>query len=193
MSTVNYFGYGANRDPKMLSAILGVQEADLQGRGYPAVLEGYSLAVQRLGQVTDIRAEGMPVSPREVLASNWGDDFTSYVIRPHDEGMVTGTVWELTPEERERIRDWELIDLGWYEDYEAVVRTPEGGIVTIIGEKLRGDQPIDYEVDGLNYETWLNDPELIERIAIKVRHEYDARNGLANPEDSSPKRELKNS
>ena len=192
MNKVNYFGYGANRDQKMIAAITGLSETELEGRGYPAILEGYSLALQRLDQVTDVVAEGMPTSPRDVLAENWGEDFTSYVIVSNPEGKVAGTVWELTPEERERIRDWELVDLGWYEDYEAEITTPEGERISVIGEKLPDDQSIDHRVDGMNYETWLNDPEMFERVATRVRKEFDERNKPSNPEGGAAPTSLRN-
>lgn len=74
-----YFGYGANRDPKMMEAITG--KKNLVGR--PAVLKGYSLCVQRLDQVPDTIAPSAPapVSPRTILKDNWSPTFTSYIIK----------------------------------------------------------------------------------------------------------------
>lgn len=177
---VFYFGYGANRDPRMVAAITGVPQVELKGT--PATLGGYKLAVQRLDQVPDLVLQDapVPISPRGVLHANWGDDFASYVIVPHPEGRVAGMVWELTPEQRERIRDWELVDFGWQQSCEAQVQDREGRRITVVTERLGANEDIDREVDGMHYETWLADPEKFEAIAEQARREYDER--MAGPE-----------
>jgi len=188
---VLYFGYGANRDPKMIAAIVGKPESELVGR--PATLEGYSLGVQRLDQIPDITIPKAPapISARDLLKESWDETFTSYVIKQDREGKVSGTIWELTPDERERIRDWELIDFGWYEDCEGLAKTPEGEEIPIITERLGSGQQIDREVDGIHYETWLNDPARFEIVAEKARQEYDER--LKGPEGSTAHPDIKQS
>ncbi len=118
---VLYFGYGANRDSRMMAAITG--NKNLKGR--PEVLRGFSLCIQRLDQVPDTIVPSAPVqiSPRKILEGNWPSNFTSYIIKEDSEGQVNGTIWELTPLERELVRDWELVDFGWYEDKAATVVT----------------------------------------------------------------------
>lgn len=177
---VLYFGYGANRDPRMIAAITGRPAAELTGS--PAVLEGYSLAVQRLEQVPDtvVQSAPVPLSPRGML-KDWGEDFTTYVIHPSKDGKVSGTIWELTTEERELIRDWELVDFGWYKDCEGRAKTEDGKEVPVITEMLGAGQQIDHEVDGLHYETWLNDPIRFEIVAEKARREYYSRLELDGP------------
>ena len=112
MDKVLYFAYGANRDIKMMQAITGSSEL----KGKPATLKGYSLYVQRLDQVPDTVSENSPapISPRDLLKESWPDTFTSYIIKEDPEGEVAGVVWELTPLQRELVRDWELVDFGWY-------------------------------------------------------------------------------
>ena len=181
---VMYFGYGTNSDPKMIAAILGKTETDLKGT--PAILEGFNLAIQRLDQVPDSVSPTAPanISPRDLLKENWGVDFLSYVIMPNTEGWVSGVIWELTPDERERVRDWELVDSGWYEDCEGTVRTAAGQEIPIITEMLGGGQSVDHIVDGLNYETWLDSPAKFIKVAEKARREYDNRN-MIGPEGAS--------
>ncbi len=188
--TVLYFGYGANRDPQMIAAILGRPAKELVGQ--QAVLEGYRLAIQRLDQVPDtvLPKAPAPISPRALLKECWDDDFKSYVALADPEGKILGTIWEMTRDERERVRDWELVDFGWYVDYEGYAVTAEGARVPIIGERLGDGQTVDHEVDGMDYETWLQDPEKFKIIAEKARREYDERlqgpEGPSNPELRNP-------
>lgn len=129
---VAYFGYGANRDPRMMGWILKRNPDTLAG--YDAALEGYGLAIQRLDQVPDkvVQDAPAPRSARDLLKESWDEDFMSYVIFPSPEGRVSGVMWKLTPEERERVRDWELIDFGWYEDVEVSVRDSAGDEHTVL-------------------------------------------------------------
>ncbi len=172
---VLYFGYGANRDARMIAAILGKPAEQLVGR--PAVLQDYQLGVQTLEQIPDTVMPNAPEpkSPRQILRNVWGEGFESYVIEYHPGCKVSGTVWELTPEERERVRDWELFDYGWYEDCEGKAISEDGSEIDVITEKTRNDQVLDREVDGMDYETWLADPVKFEYIAKRVRQEYDTR------------------
>jgi len=172
---VMYFGYGATRDSGVISIILGKPESALVGR--KAVLEGFDLAIQRLDQVPDVILPTAPsaISVRESLRKVWGDNFRSYVLKPNSGGRVSGIIWELTPEDIERIKDWELLDFGWFEDTNGEAITPEGNRIPVVTEKIRSDQEVDQVVDGLEYETWLEDPEKFKAVAEKARHEYDDR------------------
>src|SRR3990170_7671433 len=105
--TVLYFGYGANSRREMMEAITGNPHLV----GHPAALKGFRLCVQRLDQV--------PEAARKILRDHWPESFESYIIKPGSESdEVAGTVWDLTPLERELVRDWELVDVGWYQDME---------------------------------------------------------------------------
>lgn len=168
---VLYFGYGANRALEMMASITG--NKNLVSR--PAILTGYTLCVQRLDQIPDTVSPGSPapISPRQLLKESWPDTFESYIIKPGKrEDKILGVVWELTPEERELVREWELIDFGWYQDMEIQVKTQDGQKVVVQTEGLREDQEVDREVNGANYETWLNKPEDFARVAEKARREY---------------------
>ena len=186
MDKVLYFAYGANRDIKMMQAITGSSEL----KGKPATLKGYSLYVQRLDQVPDTVSENSPapISPRDLLKESWPDTFTSYIIKEDPEGEVDGVVWKLTPLQRELVRDWELVDFGWYGDINTEVTLEDGQNVKVQTEGLRPGQNVDRKVDGKDYETWLNDPSDFERVANKAREEYFERTelspeGKVKPED----------
>ncbi len=178
--TVQYFGYGANRHPRMIAAITGKLVSELVGK--PGILEGFSLAIQSIDQVPDAVLDGAPapISPQTLLRESWDDSFRSYVITPSIDGHVSGTIWELTTDDRERVRDWELIDFGWYKDTKGVAVTTDGQHIPIITEQLGDNQAVIQDVDGSDYETWLNPVEQFEAVAAKARHEFDERTNTSN-------------
>ena len=182
---VLYFAYGANRDVRMIAAITGVPAEELVG--HPAILQDYQLGIQGLEQIPDTVPPNSPadISVREILRNGWGDEFESYVIEYKPGQKVLGTIWELTPEQRERVREWELLDYGWYEDCEGKAITADGDEIDVVTERIREDQVLGREVDGMNYETWLADPERFEAIAKRSMLEYDER--MAESEINRPK------
>ena len=172
---INYFGYGANRHPRMIAAITGRLASELVGR--PGILEGFSLAIQNIDQVPDAVLEDAPapISPQALLRESWDDSFRSYVIRQSKDGRVSGTIWELTQDDRERVRDWELIDFGWYKDAEGDATMEDGQQIPVVTERLGDNQVFTQDVDGSDYETWLNPVERFETVAAKARQEFDER------------------
>ena len=115
----------------------------------------------------------VPDLPKKILKDSWGDDFETYIIKPGEEtDEVMGTVWELIPLERELVRDWELVDFGWYNDIEGKAVTKDGQEVEIQTEGFREGQEVDREVDGKNYKPFLNRLEDFQRVAEKARKEY---------------------
>lgn len=174
--TIKYFAYGANRDARMISAILGIPAGQLNSQS--AILQGYDLGVQKFADLPDtiLPTAPLPQSPREIVARNWSTSFESYVIVPNPQGKVAGTIWYLTPEQRERVRDWELLDFGWYHDIEAVAINANGEEIEVVSEAVDPTlQHIDRIVDGLVYQTWLQDPKEFDRIATIARTEYNQR------------------
>lgn len=178
-----YFASGANREKKMMEWITGNPNL----KGTPAVLEGYGLYVQRLEQVPDTVSPGSPInlSPREILKrAGWNEGFTTYMIKPRVGGRVTGTLWELSREERELVRDWEMVELGWYKDLRVKVKTLDGREVEVETEGWREGQEVDHEVNDENHPSYLNNPEDFRRIAKKSRKEYLERTVPARKEFS---------
>ncbi len=162
-----YFAYGNNREPEIMQALTGNKKLV----GHEATLKGYVLGVQRLDQVPKTRMPGLPISPYEAIKRNWDDKFESYVVKK-GEGDVKGIVWELTPEERELVRDWELVDFGWYKDIKGKAVTKDGREVDIQTEGFREGQEVDREVDGKDYPAFLNKFGDFQRVAEKARREY---------------------
>jgi len=156
-----YFGYGGNRDPKMIEAICGRQ---LVGR--PASVTGYELCVQRIDQV--------PRLPQTILRNaGWKDDFQSYVLREAEDPdkKVYGMLWELTSKEREHIRNWELIPEGWYTDHNLGVELENGTRIYGVETEIIIDQPIDRIVETKKYQSYLMGPKDMQELARKVRQE----------------------
>jgi len=162
-----YFAYGNNREPEIMQALTGNKNMV----GDEATLKGYVLGIQRLDQVPRTRLPGLPISPYEAIKRHWSDSFESYVIKK-GEGEVKGMVWELTPEERELVRDWELIDLGWYKDAKGEAILANGKKVEIETYALGDNQEIDKVVDGREYNSFLSEPENFLRVIEIARREY---------------------
>lgn len=169
MDSVLYFAYGANSDPRMMEAITG----NVNLVGEPAILNDWELGVQRLNQIPDtvFPTAPVPISPRAEIAKHWGEDFETYVIRPAQGKKVHGTLWKLIPEQRELVRDWEMVDFGWYKDAMVKVETPDG-LLEVQTEVLGDGQEIDRVVEGKDYPPFLNDLADFVRIAEKSRKEY---------------------
>ena len=101
-----FFGYGADQEEDMISAITG-HKPKIIGK---AVLHDYELRIQELSEIT---TKGINV--REMLRKNWGDSFKSYVIVPKKGAMISGVLFRLSIIDRNLVDEWELVQLGWYE------------------------------------------------------------------------------
>jgi len=177
-----YFGYGANSQREMMEAITGNKSLT----GQPGILRGFKLCVQRMDQVPNsvFPNSPAPVFPKKILKESWPDSFETYMIKPGEEtDEVTGTIWELTPLERELVRDWELVDFGWYKDIKGRAVMKEGQEVDIQTEGFREGQEVDREVDGRNYKPFLNQLGDFQRVAEKARKEYLERILVAGKEN----------
>lgn len=138
------------------------------------VLRGFKLCIQRRDQVPNTVFSNSPVqiSPRQIIEENWGEEFETYMIKPGKKtDVVMGTVWELTPLERELVRDWELVDFGWYKDMRVRILV-NGQEVDVQTEGFREGQEVDREVDGIDYPPFLNNLSDFQRVAEKARREY---------------------
>ncbi len=172
MNNLQYFGYGAMEDPRVIEAVIGRKPNSVN-----AVLPGFELCVQRIDQVPDtVHPDApAPLSPRAILQQSWPDTFESYTIRENERGNVRGKVWLLLhPEERDRLADWELIEFGWFRDIQTLVRI-DGGKMDVITEGLAADQEIDRVVDGLEYDSLLVPIGDILKVAEKAKREFDTR------------------
>ena len=174
MEKVFYFGYGANRTPEMMSWITG--RGDFEGK--PAILEGWDLCIQRLGQVPKVTVPTStgPRSLQEHLRNEWGDDFETYVIKPGKD-KVMGTLWEIEPGDRELVKSWERVGF-WYKEVRMKVKAESGEQIEAVSECLGDNQAVDREVDGLDYKPFLLPREVFRIRAEGARLGYFKRMGL---------------
>jgi hypothetical protein len=156
----------------MMSYILGKQEEELSGTA--ASIKGYELAVQRLHQSPDTTflIESKPTSVRKLLEGNWGSNFQSYVLKKNNDSYVEGVIWELDEIEYELVRYWDLVDQGWYGEFQGVAVNNQGQSVPIVSLQLGEGQEIDRIAHPREYNPWLQSPEQYKEITAKSRHSY---------------------
>lgn len=101
-----FFGYGADQEEDMVYAITGEKPKKI-GR---AVLNDYELRIQKLSEIT--KKNG---NPQKLLQAAWGDSFKSYVLVEKPGASVIGVVFKLSLKARNKVDQWELVQMGWYE------------------------------------------------------------------------------
>lgn len=126
---IKYFGYGSNKDLDMMIHMVGRKDL----RGDPGKLLGYELCIQKLEHIRDIipHPDILPISPREIIRKGHGDSFELYIARPKPDGVIYGTIWDLTSEEINRVKNWELVDFGMQEEVNAMAMDAKGDIVQV--------------------------------------------------------------
>lgn len=148
LETTYYLGYGANRDPEMMEAIIGSKPKSL---GSIAII-GMELVVQKLSQITDdiLPTSPIPQSPRQIIDSAWGKDsgFEAYGIRKDPNSSVDTTLYEITPRKRKLILEWKLVPYGWYDETTIPVELPDDSLVHAKTEAFLRGQEVDRGVDG---------------------------------------------
>lgn len=158
---VCYFGYGPNRDPEMIRAIIGRRPRVIG----PAVLLDHRLGIQKL---TDVPITGL--NPRRTLLHAWGSNFRSYVAQPHAGSEIKGTLFKISLHDRHRIDTWELIPDGWCSKEIVAIRLDSSHkLYSAETQVLGARQQPSRIVNGHNYVTYLNPKPNYLRIATVVR------------------------
>ncbi|MDB5175696.1 MAG: hypothetical protein JWM81_554 [Candidatus Saccharibacteria bacterium] len=167
-----YAGYGANRDPEMIRAIVGGVSTIIGN----VAIHDVELCVQRYDQITDDVSDAAPValSPKQIINSAWGEqsNFETYAIRPSQSSTVSAVLFELTPLQRALVAEWELIEFGWYDRMNVTVELEDGTTLQAETEGFANDQHIDRVVEGEGYETFLANPTAMFKTAEKARSDY---------------------
>jgi len=162
---IKYFGYGSNKDLDMMTHMVG--RDDLKGE--PGKLLGYELCVQRLDQIRDKK----PVSPREIVRSGFGDTFYLFVAREKPGSEINGTIWDLTPEELELVKNWEMTDLGMQEEVNAKATDLQGNIIDVETQAVINPPPeIDRVVTDPKYDPYIVAKERMLSVADNVREDF---------------------
>ncbi|HLD05694.1 MAG TPA: gamma-glutamylcyclotransferase family protein [Candidatus Nanoarchaeia archaeon] len=124
-STVRYFGYGANKTPEMMEAMVGRVPM-----GVPAVLEDFELCIQEWLEI--------PSNVREILfRCGWDPSFKTYCARRAKGKKVNGMLWVLTPEEHALVGNWEMHGQ-WFEPLRVVVKDEQGTAFDVLTEIMQG-------------------------------------------------------
>ena len=163
LTKVQYFGYGANRTPEMMEAILGRVP-----KGYPATLSGFELCIQSW--------EEMPEQVKKLLQPSWNSKFRTYFVRPvnRSTAIVKGKVWVITKQERQIIDNWELTGQ-WYKVYAMQFHKSEDQVTQIEIQVM--DTPAATKVvNGKLYKNFLNSKEKMLRVARRNREQFLAKN-----------------
>ncbi len=135
--------------------------------GEPAVLPDYELIVQSGDQI--------PESVRANLSKQWSEEelanFQTYAIRPKEGAQVEGTLWELTPEERALVDNWEINDGLWYQKTDVAVNV--GGRLVAASTEIIDDQTLPLATE-INPElpVFLNSAKRMIEVARSVRENY---------------------
>lgn len=170
-TTIKYFGFGTNRDLEMMEHIIGRKGIKSEhGR-----LIGYELTIQRTDQFrTEIPATSPnpKISARDLIIESWGPKFEMFTSRPNPTGIIYGTIWDITPEELELVREWEMVDFGCQEDAYGTAITDDGRPVKVITQSFLKPAEIDRVITGDDYEPYLWDKEAMFKKADQVRLNY---------------------
>ncbi|HVF68942.1 MAG TPA: hypothetical protein VNA13_00070 [Xanthomonadales bacterium] len=149
-----FFGYGANRNRSKITQIIGKDP----GEGVGAILESYSLHLQKLDQIPD--------PAQSDLKDIFGNGFSAYTIRP-GKGFVAGIVWSVTEEELKKIKEWEYVG-NWRDILEVTVKSEDFYTVKVLTEKVMDIYPVSERVDGIIY----SELEFTELKKGKQKDEY---------------------
>ena len=169
-TTINYFGFGTNCDLEMMQHMIGRDKIE----GEPGRLMGYELCIQRADQFRTEIPDTSPVdiSPRDLIMKGWGPKFEMFVSRPNPDGVIYGTIWKITPEELEYVREWEIVDYGAQEDAYGMAVNSKGEIVEVITQSFLKPAEIDRVITGDDYEDYIWDKEAMLKKADELREQY---------------------
>lgn len=179
MYMLAYFGYGTNRDHDMMAAMIGRDHLE----GVKATLPGYELVIQDLEHISDkvLPTAPVPRSPREIMGTALGKKAKLYIIRPNPKSFTHGTIWQITDEEYEMVRDWELLDFGMQEDLKAEAQTEFGKKIQVQTHGSSNPElPMDTAVEGATYQDYIVPKEEILKTARRVHQEFLDRMSKSN-------------
>lgn len=168
---VKYFGYGSNSDKDMMAHMVGRKDI----KGEPGKLIGYQLCVQSLDQIRGIILPNSPlkVSPQQLIRQNYGDTFDLFIAVPKPDAVAYGTIWDLTPEEIDLVKEWELVEYGMQEEVQAMAMNSDGQLIQVEAQAVV-DPPAKFYVviEGNDYPRYIVDKEKMLSEADKCRINY---------------------
>ncbi len=175
---INFFSYVQGDTSKLMAAIFGRKNISHE----KAILLGYEMCIQTAKDVTDQVLPTCPfsASPREILIKHRGPDFELYTIRPNQQNKLPGTIWYVSAQEYEYLRNYELIDCGLSEDIIANAITDNGDTITVNTYGLKSNADNFTMVVDINYRRpEIPNEEKIKK-AIRERMNYIRRHKISN-------------
>ncbi len=152
MEKTLYFGYGLNRNPEFLQALLGRIPENYDTA---SILKDHELRIQR--------HDDLPELSRRIIGKAYGSDFRSYVIYMSPGKEVGGTTWAIKPEELAILNYWEL-EGDWHNLAEVVI-TGSVGKYSALTHICKYDKGIAVP-DSISYPDFIVDREKIIRSAL---------------------------
>ena len=168
---IKYFGFGTNKDLDMMVHMVG--RSDLVGE--PGKLIGFDVAIQKSREMREDIPETSPlkITPRQLIINNWGPDFDMFVSVPNPNGIAYGTIWDLTPEEIELVKEWEAVDYGVQDEVWAIAIDSKGHFVQVETQTLlRSTDKIDRVIKGADYDPYVASKRIMLDLADDVRIRY---------------------
>lgn len=168
---VKYFGYGSNSDKDMMAHMVGRE--DLKGK--PGRLVGYQLCVQSLDQIRNVVPKNSPIkiSPQQLIRQNYGDTFDLFIAVAKPDAVAYGTIWDLTLEEIDLVKEWELVEYGMQEEVQAMAMTFDEEIIQVETQAVVNPPAEFYAViEGNDYPRYVADREKMLSEADKSRMNY---------------------
>lgn len=168
---IYYFGFGTNKDRDMMEHMVGRKGLI----GEPGKLIGYDVCIQRADQFRTEIPENTPfkASPKDLIIKSWGQDFEMFVSKPNPDGVAYGTIWQLTLEELEFVREWEMVDYGAQEDAWGTAINEKGESFQVITQSfMKPPIEIDRVVTGEDYEPYIWPKKAMLRHADRILEQY---------------------
>lgn len=168
---IKYFGYGSNRDLDMMIHMVGRDNLV----GVPGKLLGYELCTQNLGQIRTEIPKNSPwqVAPQQIIRESFGEIFDLYVARPKIGAITYGTIWDLTPEDLELVKEWELVDYGMQEEVNAIAQDMDGNTIAVETQALMLPPVlVENVIAGDNYPSYVVDKNKMLEVADRCRANF---------------------
>lgn len=168
---IKYFSCVTNSNIDMLAAIFGRRNLLHE----KATLQGYELCIQTINEIRDVVPKNSPlkISPREIIKRGFGPSFNLYVLRANPESNLRGTIWYVSPQEYEFLRDWELIDMGMQDDIiDAIAITDKGESIYVRTHGLVKNPKKVAKVVDINYGTFIAPKKSMLKNARRARREF---------------------
>jgi len=162
--------YCTGPDEGMMKSMVGRDKI----KGETVIFLGIGLGIQKIYQIRNTIPSNTPDpkkrSSQTIIRDGFNDNFELYLCIPDPKGSSHPTMWNLTQEEFDLAREWELVDQGMQEDLKGLAITDDGKFKACIGHGLQ-KMPFDFDRIILRdtYKPFIEDPVKMLEEADKSR------------------------